>query len=147
MRALSQDNYGIPRERVIRSSTFAYASDDQSGTITNKPEADHLDPGEVSADLKPGRTPLLAAGNSNKDSAMRESAQSRECRRRDCDMSLLMRSGLSPLCARPTATCWRRHIGPPVGGRTRCTDAPRVLLYRRLNAGPPVGEHGSLLAV
>jgi hypothetical protein len=38
MRPISQDMYGIPRERVIgSSSTFAYTSDDQGGTITHKP--------------------------------------------------------------------------------------------------------------
>jgi hypothetical protein len=36
MRPISQDMYGIPRERVIgSSSTFAYTSDDQGGTITH----------------------------------------------------------------------------------------------------------------
>jgi hypothetical protein len=57
MRPISQDMYGIPRERVIgSSSTFAYTSDDQGGTITHKPEADYLNrPGEACADLEPGR--------------------------------------------------------------------------------------------
>jgi hypothetical protein len=46
MRPISQDVYGIPRERVIgSSSTFAYASDRPGGTITHKPEADYLDDG------------------------------------------------------------------------------------------------------
>ncbi len=44
MRPISQDMYGIPRERVIRSSTtFEYTSDEHGGTITHKPEADYLD--------------------------------------------------------------------------------------------------------
>jgi hypothetical protein len=37
--------YGIPRERVIGSSTFAYASDGPGGTITHRPEADYLGDG------------------------------------------------------------------------------------------------------
>jgi len=59
MRPISQDMFGIPRERVIgSSSTFAYTSDDQGGTITHKPEADYLNDGPekpVYADLEPGR--------------------------------------------------------------------------------------------
>jgi phosphoglycolate phosphatase-like HAD superfamily hydrolase len=74
MRPISHDMYGIPRERVIGSSTtFAYTSDEHGGTITHKPEADYLDDGPA----KPvriwnriGRRPLLAAGNSNGDTAM-----------------------------------------------------------------------------
>lgn len=73
MRPISQDMYGIPRERVIgSSSTFAYTSDDQGGTITHKPEADYLDDGPekpVRIWNRVGRRPLLAAGNSNGDSA------------------------------------------------------------------------------
>ena len=46
MRPISQDMYGIPRERVIgSSSTFVYTSNDHGGTITHKPEADYLDDG------------------------------------------------------------------------------------------------------
>jgi phosphoserine phosphatase len=78
MRPISQDMYGIPRERVIgSSSTFAYTSDDQGGTITHKPEADYLDDGPekpVRIWNRVGRRPLLAAGNSNGDSAMLEFA-------------------------------------------------------------------------
>jgi hypothetical protein len=69
MRPISQDMYGIPRERVIgSSSTFAYTSDDQGGTITHKPEADYLDDGPekpVRIWNRVGRRPLLAAGNFN----------------------------------------------------------------------------------
>ncbi len=76
MRPISQDMYGIPRERVIGSSSaFAYTSDDQGGTITHKPEADYLDDGPekpVRIWNRVGRRPLLAAGNSNGDSAMLE---------------------------------------------------------------------------
>ena len=46
MRPVSQEMYGVPRERVIgSSSTFAYTSDEHGGTITHKPEADYLDDG------------------------------------------------------------------------------------------------------
>ena len=68
---ISQDMYGIPRERVIgSSSTFAYTSNDHGGTITHKPEADYLDDGPekpVRIWNRTGRRPLLAAGNSNGD--------------------------------------------------------------------------------
>ncbi|HEX8348153.1 MAG TPA: HAD family hydrolase [Actinoplanes sp.] len=74
MRPVSQDLYGIPRERVIgSSSTFAYTNDESGGTITHRPEVDYLD----DAPEKPvriwnrtGRRPLVAAGNSNGDVPM-----------------------------------------------------------------------------
>ena len=76
MRPISQEMYRIPRERVIgSSSTFAYASNDHGGTITHKPEADYLNDGPekpVRIWNQVGRRPLLAAGNSNGDSAMLE---------------------------------------------------------------------------
>jgi phosphoglycolate phosphatase-like HAD superfamily hydrolase len=74
MRPISQDVYGIPRERVIgSSSTFAYTSDEHGGTITHRPEADYLDDGPekpVRIWNRTGRRPLLAAGNSNGDIPM-----------------------------------------------------------------------------
>jgi phosphoserine phosphatase len=76
MRPISQDMYGVPRERVIgSSSTFAYTSDERGGTITHKPEADYLDDGPekpVRIWNRTGRRPLLAAGNSNGDVEMLE---------------------------------------------------------------------------
>ncbi len=74
MRPVSQELYGIPRERVIGSSTaLVYSEDGVGGTIIRKPELDYLDDGPV----KPvriwsriGRRPLLAAGNSNGDLSM-----------------------------------------------------------------------------
>jgi hypothetical protein len=78
MRPISQDVYGIPRERVIgSSSTFAYASNDCGGTITHNPEADYLDDGPqkpIRIWSRTGRRPLLAAGNSNGDIPMLEFA-------------------------------------------------------------------------
>ena len=76
MRPISLDMYGIPRERVIgSSSTFAYTSDVPGGTITHKPEVDYLDDGPekpVRIWNRTGRRPLLAGGNSNGDVAMLE---------------------------------------------------------------------------
>jgi phosphoglycolate phosphatase-like HAD superfamily hydrolase len=76
MRPISQDMYGVARERVIgSSSTFAYTSDKDGGTITHKPEVDYLDDGPekpVRIWNRVGRRPLLAAGNSNGDVAMLE---------------------------------------------------------------------------
>jgi phosphoserine phosphatase len=76
MRPISKDVYGIPRERVIgSSSTFAYTSDGHGGTITHRPEADYLDDGPekpVRIWNRTGRRPLLAAGNSNGDVPMLE---------------------------------------------------------------------------
>jgi phosphoglycolate phosphatase-like HAD superfamily hydrolase len=74
MRPISEELYGIPRDRVIGSATaLEYLSDDSGGTIIRKAEADYLDDGPQ----KPlriwsriGRRPLLAAGNSNGDIPM-----------------------------------------------------------------------------
>ena len=78
MRPISQDMYGIPRERVIgSSSTFAYTSNGRGGTITHLAEADYLDDGPekpVRIWNRTGRRPLLAAGNSNGDVPMLEFA-------------------------------------------------------------------------
>ena len=77
MRPISQEMYGIPRERVIgSSSTFAYTSNDHGGTITHQPEVDYLDDGPekpVRIWNRVGRRPMLAAGNSNGDTAMLDS--------------------------------------------------------------------------
>ena len=74
MRPISKDMYGIPRERVIGSSTtFAYTSDVNGGTITHKPELDYLDDGPekpIRIWSRIGRRPLLAAGNTNGDVPM-----------------------------------------------------------------------------
>jgi phosphoserine phosphatase len=78
MRPVSREMYGIPRERVIgSSSTFAYHSNARGGVITHMPAADYLDDGPE----KPlriwnrvGRRPMLAAGNSNGDVPMLEFA-------------------------------------------------------------------------
>ena len=74
MRPISQGVYGIPRERVIGSSTaLSYTPDERGGTITRKPELDYLDDGPekpVRIWSRTGRRPLLAAGNSNGDVPM-----------------------------------------------------------------------------
>jgi phosphoglycolate phosphatase-like HAD superfamily hydrolase len=76
MRPISQEMYGIPRDRVIGSATtFQYTSDDRGGTITHKAEADYLDDGPqkpIRIWSRTGRRPLLAAGNSNGDIPMLE---------------------------------------------------------------------------
>jgi len=74
MRPITQDVYGIPRQRVIGSSAaLAYTDDERGGTITHKAEADYLDDGPekpVRIWSRTGRRPLLAAGNSNGDIPM-----------------------------------------------------------------------------
>src|SRR4051812_1252476 len=74
MRPISQDVYGVPRERVIGSTTtLAYASDDHGGTITHTPAPDYLDDGPekpIRIWSRTGRRPLLAAGNTNGDIPM-----------------------------------------------------------------------------
>jgi phosphoglycolate phosphatase-like HAD superfamily hydrolase len=74
MRPISQQVYGIPRQRVIGSSTtLAYVEDERGGTIMRKAEADYLDDGPekpVRIWSRTGRRPLLAGGNSNGDVPM-----------------------------------------------------------------------------
>ena len=72
MRPISHELYGIPRDRVIGSST---ALDYRDGTIVRKPEADVLDDGPqkpVRIWSRVGRRPIFAAGNSNGDIPMLE---------------------------------------------------------------------------
>jgi phosphoglycolate phosphatase-like HAD superfamily hydrolase len=74
MRPISQEVYGIPRDRVIGSATaLEYTADESGGSITHKPEADYLDDGvqkPIRIWSRTGRRPLLAAGNSNGDIPM-----------------------------------------------------------------------------
>ena len=76
MRPIGLDMYGIPRERIIgSSSTFTYTTDDHGGTITHNPQVDYLDDGPekpVRIWNRTGRRPLFAAGNSNGDIPMLE---------------------------------------------------------------------------
>jgi len=78
MRPVTAQMYGVPRERVIgSSSTFTYTSNANGGTITHRPEVDYLDDGPekpVRIWNRTGRRPLLAAGNSNGDLPMLEFA-------------------------------------------------------------------------
>jgi phosphoserine phosphatase len=76
MRPVTQELYGIPRDRVIgTASTFEYTSNDHGGTITHKAETDFLDDGPqkpIRIWSRIGRRPILAAGNSNGDIPMLE---------------------------------------------------------------------------
>jgi phosphoserine phosphatase len=74
MRPISQEVYGIPRDRVIGSATaLEYVSDGSGGTIMRKAEADYLDDGPqkpIRIWSRIGRRPLVAAGHSNGDIPM-----------------------------------------------------------------------------
>ncbi|HEX7311443.1 MAG TPA: HAD family hydrolase, partial [Gaiellaceae bacterium] len=76
MRPISDDVYGIPRERVIGSAAvLAYESNERGGTITHKAEAEYLDDGPqkpIRIWSRMGRRPLVAGGNSNGDVQMLE---------------------------------------------------------------------------
>src|SRR4051794_41112237 len=69
MRPISQEVYGIPRERVIGSATaLAYSNDEHGGTITHTPAPDYLDDGPqkpIRIWSRVGRRPLLAGGDSD----------------------------------------------------------------------------------
>jgi phosphoserine phosphatase len=79
MRPISQEVYGIPRQRVIGSSiALAYEPGEGGGRIVRKPEADVLDDGPakpVRIWSRVGRRPILAAGNSNGDIPMLQFAE------------------------------------------------------------------------
>ena len=79
LRPVSDELYGVPRERVIGSTvSLAYAGDERGGTITHTTVPDYLDDGPqkpVRIWSRVGRRPLLAAGNSNGDSAMLDFTQ------------------------------------------------------------------------
>ncbi|MDI9915028.1 HAD family hydrolase [Rhodococcus sp. IEGM 1379] len=74
MRPISEEVYGIPRQRVIGSGvSLAWRDDGPSGNIIRKPEADVVDDGPekpIRIWNRTGRRPLLAAGNSNGDIPM-----------------------------------------------------------------------------
>jgi phosphoglycolate phosphatase-like HAD superfamily hydrolase len=69
MRPVTQEVYGVPRDRVIGSaSALAYTGDERGGTITHTAEPDYLDDGPqkpIRIWSRTGRRPLLASGNSN----------------------------------------------------------------------------------
>jgi phosphoglycolate phosphatase-like HAD superfamily hydrolase len=71
MRPISDEVYGIPRERVIGSATaLDYVADERGGAIIRRPEADYVDDGPqkpIRIWSRVGRRPLLATGNSNGD--------------------------------------------------------------------------------
>ncbi len=79
MRPISQEVYGIPRERVIGSApALAYVSDEGGGSITHTAAPDYLDDGPqkpIRIWSRTGRRPLLAAGNSNGDVQMLDFTQ------------------------------------------------------------------------
>jgi phosphoserine phosphatase len=74
MRPISQEVYGVPRDRVIGSSTtLAWEPGEDGGRIVRRPEMDVLDDGPakpVRIWSRVGRRPILAAGNSNGDLPM-----------------------------------------------------------------------------
>ncbi|HEU4398318.1 MAG TPA: HAD family hydrolase [Actinomycetota bacterium] len=79
MRPISQEVYGVPRQRVIGSSTsLAWEPGEGGDRIIRKPEADVLDDGPekpVRIWSRVGRRPILAAGNSNGDLPMLQFAE------------------------------------------------------------------------
>src|SRR5215213_7555473 len=79
MRPISDELYGIPRERVIGSTAvLQYTSDESGGTITHAAAPDYIDDGPekpIRIWDRTGRRPLLAAGNSNGDVPMLDFAQ------------------------------------------------------------------------
>jgi phosphoglycolate phosphatase-like HAD superfamily hydrolase len=82
MRPISQEMYGISRDRVIGSSAqLAYAPDERGGTISHTAAPEYLDDGPqkpIRIWSRTGRRPLLAAGNSNGDIQMLDFAQHRD---------------------------------------------------------------------
>jgi phosphoglycolate phosphatase-like HAD superfamily hydrolase len=79
MRPITDDVYGVPRERVIGSTAaLAYAPGEHGGTISHTPRPDYLDDGPekpIRIWSRTGRRPLLAGGNSNGDVPMLDFTQ------------------------------------------------------------------------
>jgi phosphoserine phosphatase len=79
MRAISDELYAIPRERVIGSSTALEFRDGPDGnSLVIKPAMDVIDDGPekpIRIWARTGRRPLIAGGNSNGDIAMLRFAQ------------------------------------------------------------------------
>ena len=79
MRPVTQEIYGVPRERVIGSGvTLRYIADEHGGTVLREAELEALDDGPVKLTRiwsRVGRRPILAAGNSNGDIEMLQFAE------------------------------------------------------------------------
>lgn len=79
IRPVTQQLYGIARERVIGSATtLEYVGGENGGTISHKATADYLDDGPekpVRIWSRTGRRPILAAGNANGDIPMLDFTQ------------------------------------------------------------------------
>lgn len=79
MRPVTQEIYGVPRERVIGSGvTLRYIADEHGGTVLREAELEALDDGPVKPTRiwsRVGRRPILAAGNSNGDIEMLQFAE------------------------------------------------------------------------
>ncbi|GCB54755.1 haloacid dehalogenase [Rhodococcus erythropolis] len=79
MRPISQEVYGIPRDRVIGSGVaLTWKDDGHSGTILRQPQTDVVDDGPakpVQIWNRIGRRPVIAAGNSNGDLPMLQFAE------------------------------------------------------------------------
>jgi hypothetical protein len=79
MRAIAEDVFGIPPERVIGSdSALEYTSSDHGGTVTRKAAVGFLDDGPqkpIQIWSRLGARPLCAGGNSNGDLPMLEYTQ------------------------------------------------------------------------
>jgi phosphoserine phosphatase len=117
MRPITQEVYGIPRERVIGSaSALEYIGDDHGGTIIHRVEADYLDDGPqkpVRIWSRTGRRPVLAAGNSNGDIPMLEFTQQHDkprlrllVRHDDADREFSYTSGAEEALARADISGW-----------------------------------------
>jgi hypothetical protein len=74
VRPVSDELYGVPRERVIGSTgRLDWTATDDGGTVTHTPAPDYLNDGPekpVRIWSRIGRRPLLAAGNSDGDGPM-----------------------------------------------------------------------------
>ena len=118
MRPISLDMYGIPRERVIgSSSTFTYTSDEPAARSPTSPQADYLDDGPekpVRIWNRIGRRPLLAGGNSNGDVPMLEFTHHAAGPRCACSCCTTTPSASSPTPPAPSG----RSNGRPRDGWT-----------------------------
>ena len=138
MRPISQEVYGIPRQRVIGSSAaLAYTSDERGGTITHKAEArlPRRRPAEADPHLEPHRPPAAAGGRQlqrrRPDAALHPAPrQAVTCA---CSSCTTTTSANSPTPAEPS----RRSTRPPAtAGRSSASRTTGSRSSERFRSAP-----------
>ena len=140
MRPISQELYGIPRERVIGSATaLAYTSDERGGTIIHTPAPDYLDDGPEMP-IPSGVAP--AAGRCSRQATRtatsRYSTSPGTTTSRSCACSC---STTTPSASSTTPPARRASTRTSRPGRLDDRQRPRRLGHRLLTRRPAAPNH------